>query len=121
MLKPDCLFCKIIQGFIPSDIIAENDYVTVIKDIKPRAPVHYLILPKDHYENLFDMTAEHEPYIWHVMTMAQQLGKSLETPQAFNLVCNNGKEAGQVVFHQHFHFLSQYPLAGGGITFVKNS
>ena len=105
MSDVSCLFCKIIQGEVPSTTIAENDYVKVIKDLYPRAPIHYLILPKVHYENIFDMQPEHQEYVWQVMLMAQSLGKSLEAPQAFRLGCNNGKEAGQVIFHQHFHFL----------------
>lgn len=104
MFDSTCLFCKIIQGHIPSTTIDENDYVKVIKDINPRAPVHYLILPKIHYANLIDMKDEHEVYLWQIMKMAQKLGKALTGAHAFNMVCNNGKESGQVIFHQHFHF-----------------
>jgi len=101
-----CLFCKIVGREINSEIIAENDHVIVIKDISPKAPVHYLIIPKKHFENLLTFDDADAPVAHAVMAMARDLGKKLSTPQAFNLISNNGKEVGQSVFHSHWHFLS---------------
>jgi histidine triad (HIT) family protein len=101
-----CLFCKIIGREINSEIIRENDNVIVIKDINPKAAVHYLIIPKKHFENLLTLDDDDKQMAHSIMAMARDLGKSLKEPQAFNLISNNGAAVGQSVFHSHWHFLS---------------
>ncbi|MCB9492828.1 MAG: HIT domain-containing protein [Epsilonproteobacteria bacterium] len=101
----DCIFCKIITKEIPSSPVFENEHVLVIPDIAPKAPIHYLILPKQHVESVAHL-ADHDSQIsWEIMRVARDLGKKIGN-KGFNLVSNNGASAGQSVFHLHFHFLA---------------
>ncbi len=97
----DCIFCKVVEQELPSEIIAENDKVLVIKDISPKASIHYLIITKEHYNDL--QSAQECGVACSLMKMARYLGK--EHPH-YRLVINNGYEAGQRVFHLHMHFLA---------------
>lgn len=99
----DCIFCKIITGAIPSDIVAQNDDVIVVKDINPKAPIHYLIIPKNHTRDLRDAPAEKLGS--QIFAMAQQLSRECNNCD-FRLVMSNGFDAGQRVFHTHVHFLA---------------
>lgn len=101
-----CIFCKIIKKEIPSKIIFENDYVLVVEDVDPKAPVHYLILPKKHVVNLLHVEESDSSLVWEMIKVIKQLAENLEDPKAFNIISNNGKEAGQSVFHMHWHFMS---------------
>lgn len=106
MTTIDCIFCKIIAKTIPAKIIAENEHILVIQDIVPKAPIHYLIIPKKHHKDLTSLSA-HDGEISHqIFMMAQELSKKLSGTQAFRLIINNGSDAGQSVFHLHAHFLS---------------
>jgi diadenosine tetraphosphate (Ap4A) HIT family hydrolase len=105
VLSSTCIFCKIIQKTIPSTIIAENDHVIVVQDIAPKAPIHYLIIPKIHVESISALSDKDAAYCWHMMQMAQDLGKKLPA-QAFNIIINNGAAAGQSVMHLHLHFIA---------------
>ena len=102
----DCLFCKIIKKEIPSKVIAENNHVLVIQDIAPKAPVHYLIIPKKHIVDICKLEDMDASLAWEMIKMARELSKELPGSQAFNLISNNGKDAGQCVFHLHWHFLA---------------
>lgn len=110
MLKNDCIFCRIIKGEIPAKVIAQNDYVIAIEDIAPKAPIHYLIIPKTHLENLQHLKDEHDKYIIESARMARDISVKLGG-KGFNLIANNGKDAGQIVFHLHWHFISGRDLA----------
>ena len=101
-----CIFCKIIQKQIPSKIIAETEDIIVIEDIRPKAPVHYLIIPKVHVSDIQSFTADQHTLAGNMLFMAQKLSQQLSGSKAFRLQVNNGAEAGQVVFHLHMHFLS---------------
>lgn len=101
----DCIFCKIIAGAIPSTKIAETEELIVIKDIAPKAPIHYLIIPKKHSEDVRAWAAVDLPLAGTIFAMAQQLSKQLNNC-AFRLVISNGYDAGQRVFHTHVHFLA---------------
>ena len=107
----DCIFCKIIERKIPTELIEENDSVVVIKDIAPKAPIHYLIIPKNHIESVAHMGEGHGADGLAVLQMAQKLGKSLPGSQSFRLIMNNGVDAGQTVFHMHCHFISGKKLS----------
>jgi len=102
----DCIFCKIISKEIPTTIIEENDDVLVIQDLHPKAPVHYLIIPKKHIVNVKEMDQQDAVYTAKMMLIAQQLSKNLSGDQSFRLIMNNGAGSGQSVFHMHMHFLS---------------
>ncbi|MFH1643727.1 MAG: histidine triad nucleotide-binding protein [bacterium] len=106
MQDSNCIFCKIINKQIPSDVVFEDDDILVIKDINPKAPIHYLIIPKEHIKNINDLEEKHSDLIWKMIKVAKKLASKLDGAPSFNLVSNNGKEAGQIVFHLHWHFLA---------------
>lgn len=102
----DCIFCKIISGEIPGKIIMQTDSFLVLQDIAPKAPVHYLIIPKKHIQDLVSCGQQDKDLLADMMLVASKLAASLDAPQAFKLIVNNGYAAGQRVFHLHFHFLA---------------
>jgi diadenosine tetraphosphate (Ap4A) HIT family hydrolase len=101
-----CVFCNIVEGKIPATKIYENDRVLVIKDIAPKAPVHLLIIPKVHLSDVAALTEAHAPYVTAALRATAELQKQLSGSQSFRLITNTGADAGQSVFHLHFHFLS---------------
>lgn len=111
-----CIFCKIINREIPSTIVKESEHALAIQDLYPKAPIHYLVIPKKHIENLLYLTDDDGLYSQAMLKMLHDLGKELPAPQAFNVFANNGKEAHQSVFHLHFHFLSGKDIYKGGLT-----
>jgi len=102
----DCLFCKIIKGQIPSSKVYEDDMVYAFKDINPMAPVHVLIVPKMHLSGMSDITAENSTVVAHIFEVASKLAKELGISEnGYRVVSNCGADAGQTVFHLHFHLL----------------
>ncbi len=106
MAQNDCIFCKIIVKELSSKIIIENNDVIVIQDIVPKAPVHYLIIPKKHIADVMALQETDAQLVGKLLLMAKELGAKLTGSQAFRLIVNNGSDVGQSVFHLHFHFLS---------------
>ena len=106
MQDTSCIFCKIINGDIPSKLIAQTDTTLVIQDIAPKAPIHYLIMPKKHIKNIATLTPNDDLYTLDCIKVARDLSTKLAPPASFNLVSNNGEQAGQSVFHLHWHFLA---------------
>jgi histidine triad (HIT) family protein len=105
-MQDNCIFCKIINKIIPSSIIKENEDVIVIKDLHPKAPTHYLIIPKNHFSDIKDLDNAEITLAGKLLLMAKELSHDLSGSKSFRLVSNNGKESGQCVFHFHIHFLS---------------
>lgn len=108
MREDNCIFCKIANGEIPSKTIYEDDGYRVILDMGPATKGHALILPKDHYPNLYelpDKTAQ--DVICLAKKMAKKMTENLHA-DGFNLVQNNGETAGQTVFHFHMHLIPRY-------------
>ncbi|MBP7854605.1 HIT domain-containing protein [Candidatus Babeliales bacterium] len=101
----NCIFCKIIAQKIPSKIIQENDDIIVIADIAPKAPVHYLIIPKKHVTDIRECDDVDQALLGNILLMAKTLSQNSGN-QEFKLIANNGASVGQSVFHLHFHFLS---------------
>lgn len=104
----NCIFCKIIAGEIPSATIYEDEDFKVILDISPAAKGHALILPKQHYANLYELPDE---LCGKVMKLAKKLATHMTNKlncDGFNLVQNNGEVAGQTVFHFHLHLIPRY-------------
>ena len=106
----DCLFCKIVAGEIPSKKIYEDDTVYVFEDIAPTAPIHYLCFPKQHISQLDEVTAENSAVIAHIYEVIAKLAKDLDLKDGFRVVSNCGEQAGQSVFHIHFHLLAGRPF-----------
>ena len=108
MRKDDCIFCKIIAGEIPSNTIYEDDVVKVIMDISPATKGHALVLPKDHFDNIYDIDSE---VLGKVVSVAQKVIKHATNVlgcDGYNLLQNNGVVAGQTVFHFHMHLIPRY-------------
>ena len=91
---------------MPATVVTENNHIVVVKDIAPKAPVHYLIIPKKHIHDLVSVSQEDMRLMGDVTMVVQDLAQTLPEPKAFRLLTNNGAAAGQSVFHLHFHFLS---------------
>jgi histidine triad (HIT) family protein len=106
MSHQSCVFCNIIAGKIPATKVYENNHVLVIKDIAPKAPVHLLIIPKIHVPDVAALTEDRADYATAALLATAELQKQLTGSQAFRLISNTGTDAGQSVFHLHFHFLS---------------
>ena len=99
----DCVFCKIVSGEIPSKRVYEDDQVIVINDLNPGAPVHVLVIPKEHTENI--LTASPEILV-HVKKVLPEIVRKLGIAEkGFRVVVNTGVEGGQTVPHLHFHIL----------------
>ncbi|MGZ9585010.1 histidine triad nucleotide-binding protein [Paenibacillus marinisediminis] len=102
----DCIFCKIVEGTIPSKKVFENDEVVAFHDIAPQAPVHIVIIPKKHIPTMNDVAADDLHLIGSVHHAAQQIAKELGIADTgYRLVNNCGKDSGQLVFHIHYHLL----------------
>ena len=106
----DCLFCKIINGEIPSDKVYENDRVYAFSDIAPQAPIHVVIVPKMHIASANDITADNASVVADIYEAIPEIAKSLGLSESgYRIVNNCGKDAGQTVFHIHFHLLGGEP------------
>ena len=110
----DCIFCKIIAGQIPSDVIYTDDKVIAFRDINPMAPVHLLIIPREHIPSLNDVTEQQITLLGHMVQVAKQLAKQQGIgTKGYRVVINTGPQGGQVVQHLHMHLLGGRELTGG--------
>ena len=108
MVKDDCIFCKLANGVIPTNTIYEDDFFRVILDLGPATKGHALILPKNHYANIYEIP---EDVAGDVMKLAKKMATHMTEKlncDGFNLVQNNGEAAGQTVFHFHYHLIPRY-------------
>lgn len=102
----DCLFCKIINGEIPSTKVYEDKYVYAFRDIEPQMPQHVVIVPKTHISSANDITADNSSYIAKIYEAAAVIAKQLDVDKSgYRIINNCGADAGQTVFHIHFHLL----------------
>ena len=105
-MDPNCIFCKIIVGESPSTIVYKDKQVVAFLDIHPAAPVHILIVPRQHIPSVNHLTDDHETLIGHLYTVAKQLAKENGVAESgYRLIINNGPDARQAVFHLHLHLL----------------
>lgn len=109
----DCIFCKIAEGAIPSRKLYEDDEVIAFHDIRPIAPVHFLVVPKTHVVSLSHCGAEHETLLGRMLTLGARLAKEQGLDAGFRTMINTGRGGGQEVFHLHIH------IFGGGTTLPK--
>lgn len=100
----DCIFCKIIAKEIPADIIYEDENCIAFNDIEPQAPVHFLVIPKIHYPNTGTLTHEKGLLLADIFQKIPEIAAA-QGAEDYRIVNNNGKHAGQTVFHLHFHVL----------------
>ncbi len=109
---PNCLFCKIIERKIPSKIVYEDEFSLAFEDVNPQAPTHTLIVPKKHIQDIHSITVADREVIGHLFFVAKSVAtsKGLEN-NGYRMVINNGREAGQTVYHIHVHLLSGRPFS----------
>ncbi len=102
----DCIFCKIINRQIPSAIVYEDDKVLAFKDINPVAPVHVLIVPKQHIASMREINSENAGILADIHLAANKVAESMGiADEGYRLINNCGKAAGQTVFHLHYHLI----------------
>lgn len=109
----NCIFCKIIKGEIPSTKIYEDDDMLIIKDVNPQAPIHYLLLPKEHYANIVEMSETQAQTLARCVKKLSGMVDELGLQDGFRLVSNKGKNACQSVEHLHIHILGGKKLSDG--------
>jgi histidine triad (HIT) family protein len=107
---PDCLFCKIVAGEIPSEKVTETDGVLAFRDINPGAPTHVLVIPKNHIASAHEMTRAHAGLLGELFEVIAQVATHEGVGDGYRVVTNIGTKAGQSVFHVHFHVLGGRPL-----------
>lgn len=107
----DCLFCKIINGEIPSQKVFKNERIYAFKDISPRAPVHILIIPKEHISSAAEICKANSKIVSEIFEVAAKLAKDLNLDDGFRIVTNCGEVGCQSVKHLHFHLLSGEKLS----------
>jgi len=106
MSDPSCIFCKIAAREIPAEILRESDRVVAFRDLNPQAPTHILLIPKEHIASLADVTDDHGAMLADIAQAATHLARTEGIDQTgWRLVTNVGPDAGQAVFHLHFHLL----------------
>lgn len=118
MKKDNCIFCKIINGEIPSHVLYEDEQFKVILDVNPATKGHALILPKEHYANLYELPEETAA---DAMKLAQRMMRKMTEKldcDGFNIVQNNGEAAGQTVFHFHMHLIPRYKNDGEILKYI---
>ena len=111
MFDPNCIFCNIVEGEIPSTKVYEDDICLAFRDINPLAPTHVLVIPKTNIESCAELTEEHEALIGHIFTVIAKIARDLGLDNGFRVVSNAGLEAGQTVPHLHFHILAGRPMS----------
>lgn len=102
----DCLFCKICEKKVKSQIAYEDDHVVAFRDVNPQAPTHILIVPRKHIPTLLDLTPEDNDILFHIYSRIKQLSQELGLAEkGFRVVVNCRSYGGQTVYHLHFHLL----------------
>lgn len=105
MSETDCVFCKIVKGEIPSEKVYENDFVYAFHDINPVAPTHVLIIPKKHIKNLASVKLIDAKDLGEVQAAVPAVAQKVGVENAFRLLSASGSDAGQSVFHLHYHLI----------------
>lgn len=108
----DCIFCKIAAGKIPSDRVHEDDKIIVFKDIYPKAPVHLLMVPREHVANLNELTPAHDGLMTHMLRSLPVVARQAGLTDGYRTIINTGRGGGQEVFHLHIHILGGGRLPG---------
>lgn len=102
----DCIFCKIVNGSIPSEKVYEDDLIFAFKDINPVAPIHIIIIPKEHIDSAMVLEDKHRNLIGHIFLKAKSIAADNGISETgFRLVNNCGNDGGQSVMHLHFHLI----------------
>ncbi len=109
--ETDCIFCKIADEQVPADVVYKDDLVVAFRDNNPQAPTHILIIPKEHIGNAADLRDSHSALVSQMVKTANKIALDENiTEKGYRLVINNGRGAGQTVFHLHLHLLGGRPM-----------
>ena len=101
----DCIFCKIANGEIPAEKVYEDERVVAFNDLSPQAPVHVLIIPKEHIASCDEVTEENCGVVGHIFAVASKIAKEKGLSNGYRIVNNCGEDGGQTVHHLHFHLM----------------
>jgi histidine triad (HIT) family protein len=102
---PNCIFCKIVENKIPSRKVYEDGELLVFHDISPWAPVHVLVIPKEHVSTMYDLEERHAPLLGRMLSMAPNLMRELGVTNGFRTLINTGEDGLQEVQHVHMHVI----------------
>lgn len=108
----DCIFCKILDGDIPSNRVYEDEYCIAFHDVQPAAPMHLLVIPRKHISSLDALTPQDQELMGHIMTRIPEIARNQGLDQGYRTVVNTGEQGGQTVFHIHFHILGGRQMTG---------
>ncbi len=109
----ECIFCQIIAGKIPGEILYQDEEVVAFRDVNPQAPTHLLVIPKKHIVSLADLSEGESPLVGHMVSIANKLARKEGIDESgYRLVINSGKQGGQLVPHLHLHLLGGRQLSG---------
>ena len=103
----DCIFCKIAQKQIKTELLYEDDQLIAFKDIYPKAPVHFLVVPKVHIESLLSVNSSHQNLLGHLNLKLVEIAKAQGLNKGFKIAVNTGEKGGQEVMHIHYHVLGK--------------
>jgi len=102
---PDCIFCKIVRGDIPAKKLHEDEHVLAFHDVRPQAPVHFLLIPKERVPSLYEAQDNHQPALGRMLALAGQLARKAGASEGFRTIINTGRVGHQEVYHVHMHVL----------------
>jgi len=106
-----CVFCKIVNGELPAKVVYEDDLVMAFHDINPQAPVHILVIPKEHIPTLNDLEERHRELIGHIFLVIKKIAQELGIAESgYRVIVNCNRDGGQEVYHLHYHLLGGKPL-----------
>lgn len=108
----DCIFCNIAKKEVSADLLFENDRVMAFKDIQPSAPVHYLVMPREHVQSIAHLQSNHKEIISELIFTAKDLAEKADL-KGYKLIFNVGREGGQVIDHLHLHLLGGWQKDSG--------
>lgn len=104
-MSEDCIFCKIVAGELPCNKVYEDDELIAFHDINPVAPVHFMLVPKEHFASLAETQARHETILGRILLLAPKLAKEQGLNDGFRTIINTGRGGGQEVPHLHVHII----------------
>jgi histidine triad (HIT) family protein len=102
---PDCIFCRIVRGEIAAHKLHEDEQVLAFHDVRPQAPVHFLLIPKEHVPSLYEAHASHQPALGRMLGLAGELARKAGAGEGFRTIVNTGRVGHQEVYHVHMHVL----------------
>jgi histidine triad (HIT) family protein len=109
-MSDPCLFCRVVSGDVPADVVSESERFVAFRDVSPQAPVHVLVIPREHHADVTAFAGADPGLAGELLAVAAQVARELGVGDAFRLVLNTGAQAGQSVFHVHAHVLGGRPL-----------